>query len=192
MTFSWCVLYFPRPSTWRCTIQAMYGSYLVGMVRDGGWQVRGISQLHSAAAGDCSEQKPDCDCGGTEQQFHLRTSQWCSRLSSCNVCGHLWCSNCALSFFCPVFSLTSQTFDDFQRQYLAAVNGVAQFAPPSLAAYAFDAVWTLAVALNSTGLPSPTSSGMGAIDFLSREELQHISFPGITVRLAGKLQLALQ
>lgn len=67
------------------------------------------------------------------------------------------------------------------------MNGVAQFAPPSLAAYAFDAVWTLAVALNSTELPSPTSSGVGTIDFLSREELQRISFPGITVRLAGKL-----
>ena len=74
------------------------------------------------------------------------------------------------------------------------MNGVAQFAPPSLAAYAFDAVWTLAVALNSTGFPSPTSStssGMGAIEFLSREELQRISFPGITVRLAGRVVTSL-
>ena len=87
----------------------------------------------------------------------------------------------------PSLPPTSQTFDDFHSQYLAAVNGVVQFAPPSLAAYAFDAVWTLAVALNSTGLPSLTSSGMGTIEVLSREELQRISFSGITVRLAGRV-----
>ena len=87
----------------------------------------------------------------------------------------------------PSFPTNLQTFDGFQSQYLAAVNGVVQFAPPSLAAYAFDAVWTLAVALNSTGLPSLTSSGMGTIEVLSREELQRISFPGITVRLAGRV-----
>lgn len=86
----------------------------------------------------------------------------------------------------PSLPRTLQTLDDFQSQYLAAVNGV-QFAPPSLAAYAFDAVWTLAVALNSTGLPSLTSSGMGTTEVLSREELQRISFSGITVRLAGRV-----
>jgi len=67
---------------------------------------------------------------------------------------------------------------------VSAISSRILLAPP-LAAYAYDAVWTLAVALNSSGLPSIDASGMessGAVkQTLTRGELQRISFVGITV-----------
>ena len=80
--------------------------------------------------------------------------------------------------------LPLQTLDSFHSEYLSAIGSRFLLAPP-LAAYAYDAVWTLAIALNSTGLPSIDVSGMessGVVtQMLTREELQRISFVGITV-----------